>query len=143
MELPSERLALVGVIDPQDAATTARNSAWVDMSKFHELLGVVLAGAVTGTIDAKFQQATTSAGAGAKDIPGRAITQMAATDDNKQKLISLRHDHMDIDGGFRYARLVLTPTGGTTNLAGAALLGCLARNTPVTNDDLSTVAEVV
>jgi hypothetical protein len=141
VELPSERVAVIDTIDPQDAATTAKTSAWFDMAKYHEVMAVVFAGAVTGTVDAKFTQATTSGGAGAKDVTGKAVAQMAATDDNKQKLLNLRPEDLDVNGGFRWAKLTVTPTGGTTNLLGAVVLGFLARKMPVTHD--TTVAETV
>lgn len=131
MNLASEQLALAGIINPADLATTAASTGWIDAALYHQLMGVVLTGAITGTLDAKFQQATSSAGAGAKDVAGKAITQLAATADNKQAVINLRHDDLDMDGGFRYVRLTVTPTGGTTNLGGACVLGLLARKNPV------------
>lgn len=140
----TEGLALVAVIDPQDAATTAKSTGWIDASKFGQLVGVALAGAITGTVDAKFQQATSAAGAGAKDVAGRAITQIAATGDNKQALVNLRPDqHLDIDNGFRYVRFTITPTGGTTNLLGGAVFGGELRDTPAGGQDATSVAEIV
>jgi hypothetical protein len=138
----SERLAVVGVINPADAATTAASTGWVDMGKFDRLVGLILVGAVTGTVDAKFQQATTSGGAGAKDVTGAAITQQAATADNKQQLVNLRASDLDVNGGFKYARLTVTPTGGTTNLLGAVVLG-ESHSGLATNLDAASVVEVV
>ena len=140
---PTERLALVGVINPADLATTAASTAWVDMAKFAQLVGYVIGGALTGTLDAKFQQATSSAGAGAKDVTGKAMTQFAATDDNKQVQLNLRAEQLDMDNDFRYARLTVTPTGGTTNLASAVLFGVDPKYTPTSADDLTTVVQTV
>ena len=139
----SERIAVLAVLNPVDIATTAASTGWIAAANFFRFMAIVQSGALTGTLDAKFQQATDSSGTGAKDVTGKAITQMAATDDNKQKIINLRHDDLDIDGGFDYIRLTLTPTGGTTNLAAAVLLGIDGRGGPATEYDAASVTEVV
>lgn len=139
----SEVAAVVGVVNPADLATSAVSTDWVAAANFFRFLAVVQAGALTGTLDAKFEQATTSSGGGAKDVTGRAITQLADSDDNVQALINLKHDDLDIANGFDYVRLTLTPTGGTTNLGAAVLLGFNARSNPASANDSTTVEEVV
>lgn len=109
---PSSRVAELGHIDPQ-SATTAKGTAWVDISLYENLeaKGAVGAIASTGTVDAKLQQATSDAGAGAKDVTGKAITQLteAGTDSNKQFLINATASDFDHANGFRYCRLLMTP----------------------------------
>lgn len=139
----SEVAAVVGVVDPADLATSAASTGWVYAGDFFRFLAVVQAGALSGTLDAKIEQATTSAGGGAKDVTGRAITQLAATDDNVQALINVKHDDLDIANGFDYLRLTVTPTGGTANLGSAVLLGFNARHNPASSKDASSVKEVV
>lgn len=139
----SEVAAVVGAIDPVDLATSAASTGWVAAANFFRFLAVVQAGTLTGTLDAKFEQATTSSGGGAKDVTGRAITQLAASDSYVQALINLKHDDLDIANGFDYVRLTLTPTGGTTNLGAAVLLGFNARSNPASANDSTTVEEVV
>jgi hypothetical protein len=131
--LLSERLAILGVINPADLATSAASTGWVDVKNYNRLVALVIGGALTGTLDAKLQQATDSSGTGAKDITGKAITQLAATADNKQAIINIRQDQLDLAGGFDHVRLTLTPTGGTTNLASGLLLGGDARYSPPSN----------
>lgn len=107
---PSDRAALVGVIDPQ-SATTAKSTGWVKATE--NMLAVISAGAfaTSATLAAKLEQATSDAGAGAKDITGKAITALteAGTDDNKQALINLRAEELDVENDFDYVRLTLTP----------------------------------
>lgn len=141
--LLSERLAVLATVDPQDGATSAVSSDYVDMADFDKLLGVVLIGAITGTVDAKFEQAKDGSGTDVKDVTGKAITQLEATDDDKQALINLRADELDIDNGFTHARLTVTPTGGTTNLLGAVILGGDPKNYPASDSDLASVAEII
>src|SRR5688572_9141266 len=90
---PSDRVTVLGVIDPQ-SATAVQGTGWIDMSLYDGLLVIGLGGALGSgtTLDGKLQQATSSAGAGAKDITGRAITQLtqAGTDANKQVLVNLQ-----------------------------------------------------
>lgn len=141
--LGSERVAILAALNPVDIATTASSTSWIAAANFFRFMGVVQVGAITGTVDAKFQQATTSTGTGAKDVTGKSITQVAATGDNRQAVINCRHDDLDIDGGFDYIRLTVTPTGGTTNLAAALLLGIDGRATPASDYNATSVAEVI
>jgi hypothetical protein len=138
---PSERVAVVATIDPQDVAQTAKTSDWVPVRKWRELQALVLAGAITGTLDAKLQQATDSAGTGAADITGKAVTQFAATDDNKQAVINLKAE--EVGSGYTHVALKITPTGGTTNLCGGLILGVKPQYPPASDDDLADVKEIV
>lgn len=139
--LISENLAILGVIHPQDGATTAVNSGYILVAGYDRVLFIVDAGAITGTIDAKVQQASASGGTGVKDVTGKAITQIAATGDNRIALIELRCDQLDVEGGFEYVRLLVTPTGGTTNLVSALVLGSVARYAPAAH--AAVVAETI
>jgi hypothetical protein len=140
-----EDVAVLATVDPQDAATSAVTSDWVDVAKYPKISGLVAAGAITGTIDFKLQQATDTSGTSAKDITGASITQLSATDDNKQAWVNLEVDagNLDLANGFHFMACIVTPTGGTTNLAFAALLGAQARYKPVAGHDLASVAEIV
>jgi hypothetical protein len=145
--LPSEVAAIVGVIDPDVNAAGALTSAYVDMSKFNQVMAIVMAGTlgVSATLDAKIVQATDSSGTGSKDVTGKAITQLtqAGTDDSdKQAIINVRAEELDIDNGFSFAALTLT-TAVATSDSGAVLVGFGASYAPASDSDLSSVAEVV
>lgn len=144
--LPSEVAAVVGVIDPDVTAASTVVSAWVDMSKFNQIMAIVLAGTlgVSATLDAKLEQAQDSSGTGAKDVTGKAITQLtqAGTDDDKQAVINLRAEELDIDNGFSFARLSITVAVATSD-AGGLVLGFGASYAPASDNDLASVDEIV
>lgn len=108
---PSQRAAIIGSINPQ-SATAVQVTDWIDATAFHNFLALISVGviAATGTVDAKIQQATSNTGAGAKDIPGKVIAQMLAVpNSNQQALINLKHEDFDIQNGFKFFQLSVTP----------------------------------
>jgi hypothetical protein len=126
---PSEGLAVLATIDPVSQAAGTVSTGWVDQSVFFNLMALIQTGVLgtSATVDAKLQQATDSSGTGAKDITGKAITQIVkATGDSKQALISMKEADLDTEGGFRYVRLSLT-VGTAASLVGAALIGAVPR----------------
>ena len=140
---PSQRLALVGIIPPQSSAG-ALHSGWIDASQAFNFLATVQVGAlgVAATVDAKLEQATSSGGAGIKDVPNKAITQLtkAAAQDNSEVLINLRQDELDFNNGFNWFRLTLTP-GTAASLLGGAVQQLDSRFQPAPQD--ATVLQVV
>lgn len=125
---PSEHLSVLKTIDAISDTTTA-NSGWADMKNFHAMLALIDVGVITatGTVDAKLQQATTSGGAGAKDITGKAITQLlAAGGNNKQILINVKAADLDTENGFEFVQLSITSAVAASVHFGA-LLGCFPR----------------
>lgn len=143
---PSEAVAIVGSIDPRLAVPAAYSTAYVAAKNFHQFLAQIAVGALvaTSTVNAKLEQATSAAGAGVKDVPGKAITALTAAgaDDNKQALINLRGEELDVDGGFAFVRLTVTVAAANANIAGT-LLGCEARNGPASDHDAASVDEIV
>lgn len=144
--LPSENVAISGVIDPDANAAGAITSTYVDMGKFESALAIILAGTLgtSGTLDAKLVQATDSSGTGVKDITGKAITQLtqAGTDSDKQALINVRAEDLDTDNGFNHVAIILTTATATSDSA-AVLVGCNPRFSPASDNDVSTVDEIV
>lgn len=143
---PSEMAAVVAVIDPDANTAGALTTAYVDASKFEQIMAIVMAGTLgsSATLDAKLVQATDSSGTGVKDISGKAITQLtqAGTDSDKQAIIQVRADELDVAGGFRYVALVHT-VGTATSDSGAVVLGLNPTYGPASDYDLSTVDEIV
>ena len=124
---PSERFHLVGVIDPDANAAATLVTTWVDAGLYESFCALIAAGdlGTNGTLDAKLRQATDAAGAGAKDITGKAITQMteAVTNlSNKQAFINLESEDLDTANGFRYVALSVTGAVATSDFA-ALLFG--------------------
>jgi hypothetical protein len=141
---PSDRVVLAAVIDPDAYTADTYTSGWVSLSDYGAVLAVVFAGDLgsSATLDAKLQQASDSDGTGAKDITGKAITQLTAagSDSNKQVAINCRADELDVANSFTHVRLSLT-VGTATSDCGGVVFGLDARYQP--HDDATTVDEVV
>lgn len=145
--LPSELVAVVGNIDPDAYAAGTYTTGWIDASKFQRFLAVVQAGdlGASATLDGKLEQATDSSGTSAKDVTGKAITQLtqAGTDSNKQALINVDPTQdLDISNDFNYFRLSIT-VGTAASDAGGMVFGVDARNGVASDNDATTVDEIV
>lgn len=143
---PSQRAGVVGVIDPDAYAAGTVTTSWIAASAFASFLAIVQAGdlGTSATLDAKLEQASDGSGTGAKDITGKAITQLtqAGTDSNKQALINLRPEELDLANGFTHFRLSMTVATAACD-AGAIVLGFDARFGPANERDLASVDEIV
>lgn len=145
--LPSQQAAVVGAIDPDALAANTYTTGWISMADFYAIQAIVMAGTLgsSATIDAKLEQATDGSGTGAKDVSGKAITQLtqAGTDDSdKQAVINCRSEELDIDNDFTHVRLSLT-VGTATSDAGAVVMGHYPSYGPASDNDAATVAEIV
>jgi hypothetical protein len=110
------------------------------------LLALIQSGVLgTGaTLDAKLQQATDASGTGAKDVTGKAITQLtqAGSGSAKQAIINLRPEDLDVNNGYAYVRLSVT-VGVAASLTAAQLLGFNPRFAPGDVSNQAAVAQVV
>jgi len=144
--LPNEQVAVVGVIDPDVSTAAAYSTAYIDASKFAAFQAIIMAGELgtSATVDAKLEQATTVSGTGKKDITGKAITQLtqAGTDSDKQAVIDLRSAELDTANGFDFFRLTVTVAVATSDM-GAVVIGLNPSNGPASDNDASTVDEIV
>lgn len=130
--LASRVSPIVGIISPQSTNTSV-TSGWVSMADLAGLQAIIATGVLgaSATVDAKLQQATDGSGTGAKDITGKAITQLVkATDDNKQAVINCRVDEMDINNNFTHVRLSIT-VGTAASLVSGLILGHVPRYDPL------------
>lgn len=141
----SELLSVLATLDPASVAAGTVTTGWVSAANHHNLLAVIQTGVLgaSATLDAKLQQATDSSGTSAKDISGKAITQIVkASGDNKQALINLRPDEMDTTNGFAFIRLSIT-VGTAASLASAQLLGVNPRFASADAQNQAAVAQIV
>lgn len=108
---PSERIALLATLDPVSQGAATVTTGWVSCADAFNFLAVIGVGAMTATstVDAKIQQATDSGGTGAKDVTGKAITQLlAAAGNNRQVFINFKAADLDVSNAFNYVRLSVT-----------------------------------
>jgi putative protein kinase ArgK-like GTPase of G3E family len=149
--LPSERVAIVSVIDPADRASGTTLGDAIDMSVHDEVMFIVMVGNIIkgDTIDFKVCECATSGGT-YTPITGKAITQLtqAGTDHNKQAIINVRAS--DLTAGYRYlkGRLYVAGVTGTGNNGQSVLTLAFksrfsAATTTTTFGDLASVDEIV
>ena len=79
---------------------------------------MLVVGAAGGNVDFKLTQATTSGGAGAKDITGAAITALTTSTDECIVTIEIGPGALDDAGGFTYVRGEVTVAGSNTAIYG-------------------------
>lgn len=142
----SEQLSILATLDPGNQAPGVANTGWVPLNTHHGLLALVQTGALaTGaTVDAKLQQAQDASGTGAKDVAGKAIAQLtqASNGANRQALINLRSEELDVNNGFAYVRLVVTVAAAAANTS-AQLMGVNPRLASAETANQAAVAQIV
>ncbi len=141
---PSDDIALLGVIDPDAYATGAFNTDWCAAEYFNSFFAVCSVGIIvtSGTVDFKLQQATSSTGAGSKDITSANITQLTTGDNDEQSWINIRADQLDVANNFDFIRGVMTVTTAGADSA-AYIYGYKAESGPASGHDLASVGEIV
>ena len=140
----SDRVAIVGVIDPDAYTASASFDKFtdaIDMSRWGRVAFVVAAGTIdaTGTVDFKVTECATSGGT-YTDLSGKAITQLAATDDDEQKIVEVSAD--ELGSGKRYLKGALKTATAASDAAVIAV-GLDAREEPASDNDLASVSEIV
>jgi len=117
---PSSRVAELASVAPV-SATVATGTPWVRITGYEQLEAVLNVGviATNGTVDCKVQQATDSSGTGAKDVTGKAVTQLtqAGGDSGKRCIINVAQQDFDVNNGFVYARVLTTPATAAALIA--------------------------
>lgn len=149
----TDSLALLTTVNPSSQVAGAATSAWFPVKNFHSFLALIATGVLgaSATVDAKIQQAQDSTGTGAKDIAGKAITQLVkASNDNSQAMINFKATDVDTANSFTHVALVIT-VGTATSITAGALFGCDSRYgppvdsaaSPAINLGATTVAQII
>lgn len=143
----ADNVAVIGAIDPDVLTATTHDSDWVDVSKFHTILVVAMAGTLgsSATFDVDVRQATDSSGTSAKAISGASATQLtqAGTDESdSQVVLSIQSDALDVDNDFQYLGVRIT-VGTASSDGGCVILGVGPRVGPASDNDSADVAEVI
>jgi len=141
----SELLSVLATIDPASQAAGAASTGWVSVANYFGFLALVQTGVLgpSATVDAKLQQALDSAGTGAKDISGKAITQIVkATGDNKQAIVNVKPEELDTVNGFGFVRVTVT-VGVAASITSAQLLGVNPRYAPADVGNQAAVVQVI
>lgn len=139
-----ELYATLAVLSPASQAPGTVVTPWVPAANLHRVIAEIQTGVLgTGaTIDAKLRQATNSSGTGAKDVPGKALTQIVkASGDNDQAFIEATGDDLDSANGYGYVQLSLT-VGVAASLVSASLKG-RTRYNPASAYNQASVVQMV
>jgi len=152
---PSEVASIVGVLDPESIAAGTVETPWIDAKNASWFMAIIQTGVLgaaspAATIDAKIEQAQDGSGTGAKDVTGKAITQLVkATGDDKQAIIQINQDDLDKEvigsspvAAFTHFRLSLT-VANQASLASALVMAFGPKEYPASDFDLASVAEIV
>lgn len=126
----SEAHAVLAVLNPAVYAAE-QNTGYVSLANYHRVAVVIHTGYLLGDVDVDFEQATTTAGAGAKtlDTGGKDVTVLGATDDNTVRIIEIRTEEFDVTGGFDCLNVELTPA--LSGIIGVIVYGIVSRFKPV------------
>jgi len=142
----SELFAVLATIDPASLAVGTVTTGWLSVANFHALVASIETGALgtSATLDAKLQQALDSSGTSAKDITGKAITQLtqAGGGSAKQVIINVKPEELDTVNGFGFVRLSIT-VGVAASLAGAQVLGVNPRYATADAFNQAAVAQII
>lgn len=142
---PFELKALLSSIDPASQAAGTVVSGWLPVANFHAIEAFLATGVLgaSATVDAKFQQAKDASGTSAKDITGKAITQIVkATGDNKQAFVDVRPSDLDTDGGFTHVQFSIT-VGTAASIVSAFVFGFYPRELPGSKFNEASVVQLV
>lgn len=142
----SEELSILATIDPSSQAVGTLTTNWISVGNFHAFIASVESGVLgaSATLDAKLQQALDNAGTSAKDITGKAITQLtqAGGGSSKQVLLNVKPEELDTVNGFGFIRLSLT-VGVAASLTAAQLLGVNPRYATADAFNQAAVAQII
>ena len=137
-----EKLAILGRINPQTVANTELFTDVVDLSRFHQAIGIALLGNMAAeTIDFKCYSCDSD---GSNATALKSATQLpssATANDNAQVAISVRAEDLQA-GSKRYIKFGLVTGGATGGPAAAIVLGVDARFEMASADNLASVKQV-
>ena len=139
----TEVAEVLGQIAPlaANAAIGSHDTGWMDMANFHRAYIHLMAGepTATGTLNLKVQEARDLNGDGAKDLTGKAITQLGDGDGGAYVGLELQSEELDVDDGFHCIK-VITTVGAAVYYHGVVVFGTVPRYPPV---DVTGFEEIV
>lgn len=106
------------------------STAWVSVQTYHRVFVEIVTGNMVNPLDVSIWQATNDAGAGAKIVSGKEITQLNGGDDNNAVGIELRTEELDVDGGFDHIRVQTLNGGAGGNTYAVVAYGIVGRFLP-------------
>jgi len=119
---------------PAVKTAAAYTTAYVSLANHQRVFYILVTGTMVAasTVDLQIWQATSAAGAGAKVIAGKAITQLTQAGGDGDDIcgIEVRTEELDVDGGFDHVAAILTVGVDSCAATLLPLYGC-SNYTPV------------
>lgn len=137
--LASEQASVLGVITAATVVGGTVQTGWIDMKNNDKVLALIAVGLNATSVDAKIQEATDGSGTGAKDITGKAITQLTSADEQAE--IDLDQMDMDMDNDFNFIQLSITTVGSA--VVYGQVQGFSSHIQPAAQFNVASVVEVV
>lgn len=141
----SEMLAILETYEPVSANGANINMTGVNMANFDRVMFILQTGVLgtNATVDFRLQQSTAVGGTYA-NISGKSITQLtqAGTDDNKQVVIEIKSDELDVSNAKMFVRGQID-VGTAASLVSAIVLGQPTRFEPASTFNQAAVDEIV
>lgn len=130
----SERMYPLDTYNADSLGVGVANGAWVSLRDYHRAWVYINVGDMqaTATLDLLLQQATDTAGAGAKAITGKAIAQLtqAGGDSDSEVCIELQTEELDVSLNFDAIRFIATVAAAAVELS-VTVFGITSRFDPV------------
>jgi hypothetical protein len=144
-EMASEKIAVIGTIDPQDVVNSEVFTDVVDMSKFHQAMFICCLGDMASeTIDFVVYNCDSDGNNASALKSATQLAANAANNDNKQIVIAVRDQELlTVAQTTRYLKAGLVTGGASGGPACVVALGVDAKHGPASDDDLSTVVEII
>lgn len=126
MEASKGSVPLVGQVRPQQLGVEdVAKSGWLDVSQFQKVMAAAIAGAVdSATATLSWEQATTNDNPAGGDL--KALTAWTGgVLDAAGEALQVENDvsKLDINGGFRFVRALLTSNDGGEPTVGLLMFG--------------------
>ena len=141
----SEMLAILETYEPVSANGANINMVGINMANFDRAVFILQTGVLgtNATVDFRLQQSTSVNGTYA-NISGKSITQLtqAGTDDNKQVVIEIKSDELDVSNAKMFVRGQID-VGAAASLVSAIVLGQPTRFEPASTFNQAAVDEIV
>jgi len=126
-------------IPPSNVHAGGVSTVWMCVKDYHRVFVFLGCGNMANPLDLAVWQATNAAGAGAKIVTGKTITQLTGADDNEMVGIELRTEELDVNGGFDYIRVQTLNGGAGNNTYEVIVFGIVTRFAPVGTTEFDEV----
>ena len=138
--LASEKCPIVGTVDPATITAASYTDA-IDMSKFHQALGIALLGNMDDANNVVFAAYPCNSAGNARGTAMKTITKTAAAgNDNTQLVIGVRAEDLLAQVTYtRYIQFGIANSGAGGGPAGVVALGIDPKYGPGSDSDLSSV----